>query len=654
MCRHLAYLGPPIALADLLFDAPHSLARQAECPRHQTSGDDQPRRLGRRLVRRRRRPRPTGTAPSPRSGTTARSPTAPATLRSGAFARRGPSRVARRHAGRRPATRRSSPAAGCSRSTASCTASATASATQLRAQRRAPTRLARLVGDADTEVLFALGARPPRRRGRRPPTRWRAVVARRRSTSPTGELNLLLTDGAAVSRHTRRATRCSPPSTSVPIVSEPLDDDAGLGRGARRLARSSPMTAPRHRARLRCEGPRMTDATSAVDVHLRPDDLAARAASRRARRASARRRRRCRRSGSTTTAAASCSTRSPASPSTTRPAPSAAILVAPRARHRRARPGPTRSSSSARARRRRPGSCSTRSRDAGTLAALRAVRRQRGRPCATRPPRSSREYAGVDGPRGRRRLRAPPRRPAHAAARRLVAFLGSTIGNLAPRPRATFLADLGRDARARRRPPARHRPGEGRRPPRRRLRRRRRRDRRVQPQRPARAQPRARRRLRPRRVRSTWPAGTPTHEWIEMRLRVHDRPAVAIRALDLDRRLRRRRGACAPRSAPSSGAEASSASSRPPGSSRRHGGPIPRPTSPSRSRSPASGAGRPYPRPVAYRRMTATRCARSSRPIRPGPASWRPRVATGARTRRRSGTSSTTTGRSCSPPAPTR
>ncbi len=42
MCRHLAYLGPPTGLSDLLFDAPHSLARQAEEPRLQTSGTTNP------------------------------------------------------------------------------------------------------------------------------------------------------------------------------------------------------------------------------------------------------------------------------------------------------------------------------------------------------------------------------------------------------------------------------------------------------------------------------------------------------------------------------------------------------------------------------------------------------------------------------------
>ena len=38
MCRHLAYLGTPIALGTLLFDAPHSLSEQAARPWHQAPG----------------------------------------------------------------------------------------------------------------------------------------------------------------------------------------------------------------------------------------------------------------------------------------------------------------------------------------------------------------------------------------------------------------------------------------------------------------------------------------------------------------------------------------------------------------------------------------------------------------------------------------
>jgi glutamine amidotransferase len=42
MCRHLAYVGAPVPLHELLFEAPHSLAKQARCPRHQHSGDTNP------------------------------------------------------------------------------------------------------------------------------------------------------------------------------------------------------------------------------------------------------------------------------------------------------------------------------------------------------------------------------------------------------------------------------------------------------------------------------------------------------------------------------------------------------------------------------------------------------------------------------------
>jgi len=42
MCRHLAYLGPPVRIGELCFDAPHSLRRQAQHPRLQVYGDDNP------------------------------------------------------------------------------------------------------------------------------------------------------------------------------------------------------------------------------------------------------------------------------------------------------------------------------------------------------------------------------------------------------------------------------------------------------------------------------------------------------------------------------------------------------------------------------------------------------------------------------------
>ncbi|MFJ3904950.1 ergothioneine biosynthesis protein EgtC [Streptomyces sp. NPDC090025] len=38
MCRHLAYLGPPVAIGELLLEPPHSLEHQSWAPRTQSSG----------------------------------------------------------------------------------------------------------------------------------------------------------------------------------------------------------------------------------------------------------------------------------------------------------------------------------------------------------------------------------------------------------------------------------------------------------------------------------------------------------------------------------------------------------------------------------------------------------------------------------------
>ena len=38
MCRHLAYLGPPVTLQHLLLEPPHSLLHQSYAPKHQRSG----------------------------------------------------------------------------------------------------------------------------------------------------------------------------------------------------------------------------------------------------------------------------------------------------------------------------------------------------------------------------------------------------------------------------------------------------------------------------------------------------------------------------------------------------------------------------------------------------------------------------------------
>ena len=139
---------------------------------------------------------------------------------------------------------------------------------------------------------------------------------------------------------------------------------------------------------------------------------------------------------------------------------------------------------------------------------------RRGHDHALRPVRRERADVARRGRRGRTAStrRSPCTRSSATSSthlgtipgggRRLVAFLGGTIGNLLP-PAARRVPARDREGpRPRRPPPARPRPREGRRPPRSRVRRRAGRHRRVQQERARRDEPRARRRLRRRRVRA--------------------------------------------------------------------------------------------------------------------------------------------------------
>ena len=112
-----------------------------------------------------------------------------------------------------------------------------------------------------------------------------------------------------------------------------------------------------------------------------------------------------------------------------------AILARTRRRRSPSAPAPTRSSSSARARRRRPALLLDAFADAGTLARFvpfdvseETLRERRGgdRRASTPASRCTRSSATSSTTS----TRSPP------AARRVVAFLGSTIGNFAPEPNA--------------------------------------------------------------------------------------------------------------------------------------------------------------------------------------------------------------------------
>jgi glutamine amidotransferase len=219
MCRHLAYVGAPVALDDLLFTAPHSLAHQAELPQHQVSGDSNPDGWG------------VAWYDAPRTAPTWYRTVTPVwddadfarrarTLRSGAFL---------------AAARLASPGATLvDTGNAPFVDEAWAFSLngivhgfhddvgdELRA-RVEPARRAQLLGDADTEVLFALVLQ--HLTAGTPPGEALAVVVHDVLAITTGRLNLLLTDGALVyaTRVGNSLFRRGPV-----LASEPTDDAPG-------------------------------------------------------------------------------------------------------------------------------------------------------------------------------------------------------------------------------------------------------------------------------------------------------------------------------------------------------------------------------------------------------------------------------------------
>ena len=202
MCRHLAYLGPPVALVAPAFDAPHSLAHQAAVPRHQISGDTNPDGWGVAWYGDDAHRRPTVPHRRPRSGPTPASPNGTATLRSGAFLAAArlasPGATLDRHRQRAVRVRRSG----------SFSLNGIVHGLPRRRRRRAarracsPTGSRRIVGDADTEVLFALVL--DRLDDGATPADALASVVRDVLAITTGRLNLLLTDGAHVHGDARR------------------------------------------------------------------------------------------------------------------------------------------------------------------------------------------------------------------------------------------------------------------------------------------------------------------------------------------------------------------------------------------------------------------------------------------------------------------
>ena len=261
-----------------------------------------------------------------------------------------------------------------------------------------------------------------RRRRARGRTGRRDPRASRRS--PAGRLELRAQRRPPDGRRPRWATRCSPAPTGR-RPSRSTTTRSGYGFPTDPSSRSLPATPPPW---SRCDPDRTRDVR--VDVHVDPTRLRACARDRRAGRphrdaqgAPAEVLLRRSRLGALRRRSLGC-------PSTTRHAPSAAILEAVAPRDRRAHRRRHARSSSDRARRRRRGCCSARCDARRHARALRAVRRERGHAARARP-------------RGGRRVRRSrcTRSSATSSATstdfptggtRMVAFLGSTIGNLTP------------------------------------------------------------------------------------------------------------------------------------------------------------------------------------------------------------------------------
>ncbi|MEX1008499.1 MAG: ergothioneine biosynthesis protein EgtC [Acidimicrobiia bacterium] len=219
MCRHLAYLGPPAALHQLLFGAPHSLCEQARAPRHQTSGNSNPDGWGVGwYLNGAREPNRYRTVTPIWDDTdfvdTSR------VIESGAFV--GAARLASPGAtiedtGNAPFVSGSwlfslnGAVGGFMKGVGD----------QLRAGVSA-TRLAGIEGDSDSEVLFALAL--DRLDAGDPPAAALSNVVDQVTGITKGRLNMLLTDG-----HQLAATRLGNSLfvRGATVVSEPLDDKPG-------------------------------------------------------------------------------------------------------------------------------------------------------------------------------------------------------------------------------------------------------------------------------------------------------------------------------------------------------------------------------------------------------------------------------------------
>jgi glutamine amidotransferase len=219
MCRHLAYVGAPVDVRPLLFDAPRALSRQAHHPRQQVWGDSNPDGWGVAWYE--------ASSSVPRQYRTV-----VPIWDDGDFAQASRDLECTALVA---AARLASPGAAIDVTGNapfvdgrwSCSLNgivdgfAEGVGDELRA-RLDPARRARLAGDADTEVLFALVLQLVER-GTTPGDALATVVHDVLALT-TGRLNLLLTDGRTV--HATRVGNSLHRHGTL-VASEPLDDRPG-------------------------------------------------------------------------------------------------------------------------------------------------------------------------------------------------------------------------------------------------------------------------------------------------------------------------------------------------------------------------------------------------------------------------------------------
>jgi len=223
MCRHLAYLGPPVSLASLLYDPPQSLLRQSWAPRQQRFGTINADGYGVGWYQPEVRPEPARFRRAGPMWADRSLESLAAVVRTGAF-------LAAVRSATPPAPIEETGAAPFTdgRWLFSLNGVVDGDLVSLRRQ-ASPGRQAGISGASDAEVLFALLL--DRLDCAIGPEQALADLLR---TVP-GRLNLLLTDGAAVWATAHGDTLYWRPdpgdaraqSASVVVVSEPLDDEPG-------------------------------------------------------------------------------------------------------------------------------------------------------------------------------------------------------------------------------------------------------------------------------------------------------------------------------------------------------------------------------------------------------------------------------------------